>query len=464
MFRQHRLLTVFAIFGVLLVGLFAAAMIAILVWYRSADRAKPQVEQRLSQLREAGIPVDNASVQEWYQLNTVATHTLEWIEVMNHLESAEFQTLSKGIQEFDRKAEGTEWTPTHWPAESQTRALLKAIEPTPEVIHRLAKERVPVQFPIEFDSIRTLLPRTQAMRQVARLVKLEFDVAAADRDSAAIAEAIQTELDLSIVCSGEPFIVSHLVCTAIRGIGLDLLKKALQADLLEGTELDRFAESLPHEPLSLDRLAQIIQGERASCLPMFFDIRKYQSDEGDELERPNGISGLPLRAGYQDVWNYMQFMQSLEDIPTDSLDQAVARAKGIGAKLQRDFKEAGLLGMRDWIVTGMAAPAIETIVVRFCEESVQVRMVLHAIAIRRYQHLNGTFPVDLGELKEVGFDASRWLPLGGQPMGYRIEGENALLWSTLLEDGDTTSTEPPDLNPEAPMHEKRLNFYWKLTP
>lgn len=279
MFRKHRLLTAFAILGALLIGLFATAMIAILVWFRSADRAKPQVDQRLIQLREAGIPVDNASIQEWYQQNTVATHTLEWIEVMNHLESEEFLSLAKGIQEFDSKAEGSEWTPAHWPAESQTRALLKAIEPTPEVIHRLAKERVPVQFPIEFDSIRTLLPRTQAMLQVARLVKLEFDKAAADRDSAAIAQAVQTELDLALVCSGEPFIVSHLVCTAIRGIGLDVLKKALQANLLESTELDRFAESLPREPLSLDRLAQIIQGERASCLPMFFDIRKYQSKD-----------------------------------------------------------------------------------------------------------------------------------------------------------------------------------------
>lgn len=464
MFRQHRLLTVFTILGVSLVGLFAVAMIAILVWYRSADRAQPQVEQRLEQLREAGVPVDNASVQEWYQQNTVATHTEEWIEVMNHLESAEFQTLSKGIQEFDSKAEGTEWTPAQWPAESQTRALLKAVEPTPEVIHRLAKERVPVQFPIEFDSIRTLLPRTQAMRQVARLVKLQFDVAAADRDSAAIAQAVQTELDLALVCSGEPFLVSHLVCTAIRGIGLDLLKRALQANLLESAELDRFAESLPRESLSLDRLPQIIQGERASCLPLFFDLRRYQSDMGGEFERPSGFSALPLRAGYQDIWNYMQFMQSHEDIPTDSLDEAVAQSKAIGAKLQQDLREAGFLGLRDWIVTGVAAPAIETVVVRFCEESVQMRMVLHAIAIRRYQHMHGRFPEDLDGLKEVGFDASRWLPFGGQPMGYRVEGENALLWSTILEDGAATSIEPPDLNPEAAMHEKRINYYWQLTP
>lgn len=428
--------------------------IAYTLWYRYADRNQNLVIQELEELRSQGVPVDNETLQAWYERNTDPTDTAAWLEVFAQLEADSFRAWSQGLEEFDPKAVGTSWTPEGWVGEQKTRALMLETTELRNQIRELARKRTPVRFPIQFDSINTQLQSVQSMRNLARLVNLEFQAAAADRNSPALLAAIQTEFDLSLAIQKCPSLVSALVRTALRRQGLHLLKLSLEQNLLAEKELETLAQSLPREPLEVGNWKEIMQGEMAMMLPMFFDLNRYQETR----------TTLRLRAAYQDIWNYMDFMRRTSSVDPSSVGKALSECQAIEDQLMRDVKAAGILGMREWMVTGLSAPATATAFEVFCDERVRVGEAMHALAIRSYQIRSGSFPPNLDALRDVGFDPSDWPPIGSKPMGYRIDDGNAILWTTMIKDGVETASEPPDMSQERPHQEERAEHIWTFIP
>jgi hypothetical protein len=91
-------------------------------------------------------------------------------------------------------------------------------------------------------------------------------------------------------------------------------------------------------------------------------------------------------------------------------------------------------------------------------------MVLHGIAIRRYQDQYGEFPRDLFALQDVGFDTLAHMPVGNKPMGYRLEGDEAVLWSTPPVLGLETAPEPPAITPSTQNQEMLQSMLWRFKP
>ena len=91
-------------------------------------------------------------------------------------------------------------------------------------------------------------------------------------------------------------------------------------------------------------------------------------------------------------------------------------------------------------------------------------MALHGIAIRRYQDQFGEFPRDLFALKDVGFDTLAHMPVGNKPMGYRLEGDEAVLWSTPPVLGLETAPEPPAITSSTQNQEMLQSMLWRFKP
>jgi hypothetical protein len=251
-----------------------------------------------------------------------------------------------------------------------------------------------------------------------------------------------------------------LLCTRIRRSGFDELRVAIENNHLRIRELDAISAELPDEALAMHTLRETFQGERAYCLPMFFDLNRYQ---GIQPKSWNG-KVLAARAAYTDIQNYLDIMERWSSIDTQSLDQAQFDADEIEVHFDRSIRSAGWLGLREWIVTGLAAPGLQAVVRSALDESIEHRLALHAIAVRRYREMHGEFPADLEALQNVGFNYQAWMPPGGLPMGYAIRDEQAWIWATIPEDGAATSSTPPDTNPASSFSTRRLRMLWRLNP
>ena len=223
------------------------------VWLSSFDSKRPFVEKEIERMRQAGLPVDNESLDTWYQERTDPTDAGAWMEVGQFVASSDFVTLAQGVPQFDPKTpEESEWTPDGWPAEAAARRLLKDTVVLREKIRTLSRNRIPVRYRIQFNSFQTTLAHMQLLRGIARLLDVECDVAIADCDSIGLTTAVKTYFDVVEVHRHEPFLVSQLVCSAIRRMAYAAIHKGIEQGFLDDSAIESLSKLLTEESLAFD--------------------------------------------------------------------------------------------------------------------------------------------------------------------------------------------------------------------
>lgn len=427
------------------------------IWYERADRGAEVVTQKLEALRDAGLPIDNQSMDTWYRQRTDPSDAAAWQAIFDQLNSPEFKSLTTGIESFDTRARDTGRKDGQWPAEDTCRKLLAETTDLRSEIHRLAAKRVRVQFPMVFDSINTQMTTKKLAVSAARLISVESEVAIHDKKSSEIVASIRTQVDLGIATSGDGSITGHLLASAMRSSGFRTLKEALEADLIDANDLSNLESQLSPLAITQSWFREAIQIERATMLPVFHEPSKYLG---------NGSNQIPknYQASAQDKLHYLEMMEQLEELDQLPMATAIQKAKQLESDLKKQREAAGMLGTREWMLTSLFYPTIFPVFPTCCRDRQELNMVLHGIAIRRYQDQFGEFPRDLFALQDVGFDTLAHMPVGDKPMGYRLEGDEAVLWSTPPALGLETTPEPPTISPSTPKYELLQMMLWRFKP
>lgn len=438
--------------------------LALEVGFNKAARDKQQLIAKLDSLRAAGVPIDTQSLDAWYRNRTDETNTKAWLKIFQTLNSPTFQTQSQGVETFSKdskyilRTSTSSRTKDQWPGEGPVRELLAQTTELREEIQSLSKARKPVQLPLQFNLVLVTLEHINSFRATARLIALELDAAIADRNSAQIMASSQTLLNIAEVFRGEPFI-SHLsVVCAIRGLAFSGLKEALERNLLEPQDLEMLAKNLSQEPPPFENFSDVVHGELSHTISEFFSLpdpskKKFLSGPMD-----------PRVASTQDTLRFIDHMLKYEDIDGCSMADAIEKQKSYAAQLEKEIKASEASGDPDWRVTKDAFPYWHSVIITICRDRQSLNMVLHGIAIRRYQKQFGEFPKDLAALKEVGFDATEFMPVGNLPMGYRLEEDGCTLWSTPPSLGTVTTPEPITLDPSDPNYPLAQQMLWKFAP
>lgn len=432
--------------------------LALEVGFNKAARDKQQLTAKLDTLRAAGVPVDTQSLDAWYRNRTDETNTKAWLKIFQTLNSPKFQTQSQGVETFSKDSRTSSRKHDQWPGEGPVRELLAQTTELREEIQSLSKVRKPVQLPLQFNLVLVTLEHINSFRATARLIALELDAAIADRNSAQITASAQTLLDLSEVFSGEQFHDHLYVVYAIRGLAFSGLKEALERSLLEPQDLEMLAKSLSQEPPPFENFSDVVHGELGLIISGYFTLpdpskKKFLSGPSD-----------PRVASTQDTLRFIDHMLKYEDIDGCSMADAIEKQKSYAAQLEKEIKASEASGDPDWRVTKDAFPYWYSVIITICRDRQLSHMVLHGIAIRRYQKQFGKFPEDLAALKEVGFDATEFMPVGNLPMGYRLEEDGCTLWSTPPRLGTVTTPEPITLDPSDPNYPLVQKVLWKFAP
>jgi hypothetical protein len=429
-------------------------------WAIQEGRDRKLVESASAELRNRGAPVDRESLEAIYESKTDPTDAPAWNRIFGELQSAEFQEWSQGVEVFDNKAQGAGWTETAWTGEAAERNLVAKTEDLRRRIRELVRKPNAVRFINEFDGFMTVLSHAQQQRSVQRLIATEFQVAFADRDSAACREAIQTALGVAHLSRGDPFLVSHLIIVACHGVAMTDIQRAIEYDVLNEQDLEAVWEMIANDELSIQRLPWMIQGERALGLSVIEDPTKINGFLDSSSQGYMKWVGPSNR----DILNLLTFYEDFENLDVSDIDIWQIEASRLSNSIETRVRKAGLLELRHWLVTSSILPSGSALVEALVRDVVLERFTRLALAMRLYEKRHGQFPDTLEALNEVGFDPKNSKPWGGKPFGYRLEDGVAILWGTPPRVGPHTSDEPPQLDDTSADFSIQRMFYRRLRP
>ena len=311
-----------------------------------------------------------------------------------------------------------------------------------------------VRFIQQFDSVNTLLPTTQSIREAARMLSLRGQVALYDRDAAQTRRSIEGLLGCSRAISDEPLLVSQLVVTAIESMSLSLLKTGLEHDVLDESDLlallPRFRQGIRIAP----QWKLALQGERALALPVFSNPSLA------------GRNTPPMLARSRDALNYLDHIERIIAIPDDDMDRFMKELSDEEKKIN-DLSRGGLLSMMDTMLTSLMLPASGAVGSAFVRRSVQNRMAVLCIAARIYEIRNGKWPASLEDLKTLELDGAainpaEFMPAGGKPFGYKLEEGKVVLWGGNVRLDPTTPPEPLSVSEGEPNAEENKIWTWEM--
>lgn len=428
---------------------FGFILLALLMIVGRDSAAKGRVRDQIAALKSAGKPVDDATLQTFYEENTSDENVDRWLELIALINNRSFYVDGKDLGPWSADFQGIP-SEGEWPKETESREFRAKNSRTIDELKFLAMQRKRVRFPIKFQSFNTQILSIESGRSLQRLLSFETKIAIRDRDSQKTREGLSALLGLSIVVQGSPGIVSDLVAIAINGIATGELQSAMENDVLSENDLKQLLSEIQARR-SLDReWKQAIASERATGLTIFTDPK---------MGKAIGVTAVPALSS--DALSYLQAMAEFEEISTEDLNLFLAETEVASVKLEEKFRSIIRL---DNILTAQVFPAMRQFAFAVVGQEMRLRIAELAIGIRLYKIKHGSFPPDLSALADIGIDPSKLVPIGSKPFGYRVENARAILWGSLLRHGMETPDQPPDLPSDKnnAVGENHNEWKWEL--
>ena len=432
---------------------FSLILLLLLLWFGRESSGKRRLADRKANIVKQGLPIDDASLDQYYRDRTDPKNATAWKNVFATMASEDFKSSLKGVAILSESSEQPIIPDHEWAEEAESIAFLEKWKTLHAEVVQLSIDAKPVQFPTVFDSFNTMLTEVQELRQVARFLELQGRVGLRAGDSAIVRQNIDALLGLSKVPSGSPTLVSQLVAIALDGIGIGLLKDSLEFDVLSEGDLKIL---LPKVLLDInvgEEWKSTIAGERALALPVFTNPAKA---------RAAGLPYLPGRS--HDALLYLDLTNVVMDIPSDDLKEFKAKLQNMEDKVRAKPNET-LLSKFDSILTMQALPAMGACGEAFIRRALQHRIAALAIGLRLHEDRNASFPTTLEALTEIPLDIKRLMPTNTTSFGYRKDGDNAKLWGGSFRDSLTIASEPHPAESEGEDNIAKSNralWLWEL--
>jgi hypothetical protein len=418
--RRIRWWLIVSIFAVPFALLALGTLLFRVGWTIRENQGRKAMQVELQRLANEGIVSDNQALSEIYLSRTSEEFSFEWESLFVVLQSPEFAASCSGVPVLDRTVDVDDFaddfdTSSQWQyAETCIRFTQEQSELIAEA-RRLAVEQQPTYFPIVFLSNETLLPEVQHIRTVAWLLRTDAQVAMykMDRDRAFADIVALSELSKHV--DSVPFVVSRLVGIAVRRLAMQSLQNAIRIDLFDDDQLRQIDGLVALYSNVDDRWKTLIVDEMSTNLPVF--VNPNISMKTDTIIPARGhdavyFIGLMRKARVIETEDWLRFYRSSIELEAE-LEQGIdSTAESV-----------------DRLLSGLFAPAFGSLAAALINDAQLHRQARIAIALRRYQHEQGSLPAELKSLPE---SIVALKPAGERPFGYAFERGRAVLWGFLL--------------------------------
>ena len=366
-------------FVLAVVGFLIFTPLSLLMWMGVRESsANVRLRARIAQLQSAALPHDNASLAVYYARDTTLRNVDQWMKVLEIAGSSDFQVASEDVGPWNAMAERVPHADQPWPDEAKVVAFMESSAALRQQARELALQDQSVRLPIEFQSFDTNLQLTQNLRQIARLLQLEAQVAIRERDADATRDAILAIFGCARAIEGQPLMVSQLVGTAIEAVATDELRCALEQDVLDMSGLKLVLARIENRPSLLSVWTKTMNGERGGSLPLFTDDRPYLSDTELEL-----AYALPWRS--RDALAYLAWVDQALALPTNDLTEFHAGAIEMERLIGQKLATSNAFEKFDTILSSLSVPAISAAGSIFVRREMLARLAVLGIGVRLYE-------------------------------------------------------------------------------
>ena len=414
--------------GLLLIG-------GVVVGIREFSAAS-ELQAKLNQLKQAGEPFDNASMDQWYRRRTHPEGAQAWVQILESVSTTSQLAAVDSLPIVGNGKELRQLDPqVKWRDEPTVKEYLTEMQGLIQQIHQLKKWPAPVQLPLEIHGVQTLLPHYQQSRSITRLLQLdfefafyhkEFDRALEDlRSIGTVAKAIDTELCLIV----------ELVVMATVGIQNQEIQRSLLTDGWSPENLIELREIVSQVRFTSAKWKSLMANERA----LFGD--DIASGDLSRIVGTNEASLVPLlQTGRLRIFDAYDMLINVGNTELVALKSASKNATDRIVKRDATFDVDGA-GV--WI--GLMFPAVEQMARAVENEESDRRLTLTAVALRQFKHQEGHWPTRLNELEKVRLTPTDYSTVNRGTLGYEVTDGVAYLWgSDLVGDSPVSSARPFD--------------------
>ncbi|HEX5446662.1 MAG TPA: hypothetical protein VFW87_22780 [Pirellulales bacterium] len=432
----------------LLILLFLAALAV--GWLLAKQRVRAEIER----IRAAGEPVSPEDLEAFYFRPPADRDATQlWLDAIEPFAGPQFVAAKKDIPIVGETAEELPSAGEPWPRQPAVESFLAEYGESLELMHRAAQLGGAARYPIAFaDGYQMTLDHLQRLREGARLLLLESEIAARHGDAPAAADAIQAMFAAAHSLKNEPTLVSQLVRLALDGMARDQLQRRLSDSHFTD---DRLA--------AIDRQLAMCDYEAAfhrAMLATRVESFTFFSDPASLGTQAPSAASAVFRPGDQAV--YLRLMRKLIEA-----FQIGSDLSGSMSDVEREVAELGRtpLAHLRCPLSLLALPAMQPCADALNRGAAYRDSARVAVAVERFRLRHAEPPKTLDALipeflPEVPLD-----PFDGQPLRYRLDaGEYAVysLGADLIDQGGQADDSPqpgmpPDLVFRVPLEQPRAN-------
>ncbi len=402
-------------------------------------QAAIEVRRELAEIRQAGQPIDDASMAVWYQQKTHQEGTAIWNQIL-HLapqSASNYPDLDLlpllGIAELPETIEPQQT----WRQREVVEEFLEYCQPILVLIVQAEAYPRPVWHPVAFSGFETSLSELHASRSVIRLLQLEVEAALWSADAERALRGLRgMRITLEAFGFDSPImLVADLVNQAIEGVRLATIQRCLQCDLWTERQLAKLRSEIGPAWELEQRWQHVFRGERSMGL-----ISSEQAIQGRWAEElpPLFMLRLPTTKRALLAW-YRECEQLASTDPLELLEKARVFDDRFRDGQQGSFTERSV---------ALFVPAVKSYASAFVRSEDLRRMTLAAVAVKQFQVQEGRWPGQLSELVKVGLGVADWSIVAGIPLGYQDGGDEASLWGYDLTNYGSTKPSIPAERPD----------------
>ena len=402
-------------------------------------QASERLDAAKQRIRDAGYPVTYAELDEYYPRPASGENRADLlqfaIDSMVHPDSSyEMNLPISGNVELPHRSEPI--------PDEQVAAMRKFSDHNANAIEAVFEsfEYEECRFPVNIIAgPEMLLPHLAQMRSMGRQLSIESLLGALDGDTERSTKALIGIFDLADSLEHEPVLISQLVRTAIRGIGMNALEQAMNRADFSAQQLESLQARIIEEE-QRQGLTQGLIGER--CGWTFVEMMGQQdnpfSNGGGDFDirsifmsliyRPSGLMDLDAI----DYYHYFKQILAVAELPVHEQIEA-------SRVIDHEIDQKGVGPM-----SALVLPALAWTVEAEVRIRAQLRTVILALAAARYREEHGRYPESVEALLPDYLDAVPIDPSDGAPIRYRALDEGFVAYSLALNRTDEGGIENED--------------------
>lgn len=377
-------------------------------------------EAELQRIRSAGEPISFADLDAYYPAPPADQDVTQlWLTGIAPLDSPQFKASANGLSFVSDGPERIPWPGETWEQLAAAEKLLTSYRTSLDAIHQAARRGGRARFPIRFtDGANMPLPHADRLRAATRLLALEAAVAAHRGQTDAAVDAVMAMFAAARSIEQEPILVMQLMRMAIGASARGRVEWLLSAAALDDAQLARLDAELAASSYG-EPMRRALVGERVIGTEGFSNLALVLPLTPQELSRmPRSTKDKPT---------YLQLMR--ETIAAFEKDgparkQAAAAADARVIELTRTWN-----AKRTYPITLSIMPPVIACAEAANRNDGERDAARAAVAVERFFRSEGRLPSKLNELVPRFLGSPPIDPCDGQPLRYRVEAAEYLVYS-----------------------------------